>query len=102
MERRELCRSPVIRSENETCATTLRRTHSWRSFHYLLGPVIERNKRRWARPDMIRKKIRARLRLGGVDAFQQPEERVQRLLTEISVRKIDDILLLCVSPTVSK
>ncbi|GIX72495.1 hypothetical protein CDAR_230261 [Caerostris darwini] len=50
------------RSENEACATTLRRTHSWRSFHYLLGPVIERNKRRRARRDMIQK-IRARRRL---------------------------------------
>ncbi|GIX76330.1 hypothetical protein CEXT_499841 [Caerostris extrusa] len=58
--------SPLaFQSENETCATTLRRTHSWRSFHYLMGAVIERNKGRWenARPDMIQK-IRAPLRLG--------------------------------------
>ncbi|GIX72498.1 hypothetical protein CDAR_230271 [Caerostris darwini] len=35
---------PFQRSENETRAATLRRTHSWRSFYYSLGPVIERNK----------------------------------------------------------
>ncbi|GIX76307.1 hypothetical protein CEXT_499751 [Caerostris extrusa] len=37
--------------KNETRATILRRTYSWRSFHYLLGPVIER--KTYSRPDMI-------------------------------------------------
>ncbi|GIX76315.1 hypothetical protein CEXT_499781 [Caerostris extrusa] len=74
------------RSENETCHYL--KDAFLEIFPLFVGYVIERNKRRQesARPDMIRK-IRARLRLGR-RRFQQPEERVQRLLTEISVWKL--------------
>ncbi|GIY64848.1 hypothetical protein CDAR_86011 [Caerostris darwini] len=88
---------------NETFATTWRRTPSWKSFRYLLGAVIERNKRRWARPDMIQE-LRARLRLGRrrSPATQGASSAGVAAVDCNFCLKIGDILLLCVSPRASK
>ncbi|GIY64846.1 hypothetical protein CDAR_86001 [Caerostris darwini] len=65
---------PIQRSENETRAATLRRTHSWRSFYYLLGPVIERNKGICMRRVHVRHDPEDSPLVSdyGVDAFKNP------------------------------